>query len=82
MTLSRQQSQSIVTTMAQVMNELDRSWLALKGKCSDDDFAEYGRKVSAVLDHLCCDVLLPIFQNHPELEPLAHEDLANLRQDQ
>jgi len=82
MTLTRQQSQTIVRTMAQVMNDLDRSWLELKGKCSDADFAEYGRKVSAALENLSCEVLVPIFREHPELEPLADEELANLRQDQ
>ncbi|AKR55145.1 hypothetical protein GCM10011321_16700 [Youhaiella tibetensis] len=82
MTLTRQQSQTIVRTMAQVMNDLDRSWLELKGKCSDADFAEYGRKVSAALENLSCEVLVPIFQEHPELEPLADEELANLGQDQ
>jgi len=81
MTLSRQQSQTIVRTMTKVMNDLDRSWLELKGECSEDDFVEYGRKVSAALDNLACEVLVPIFRQHPELEPLAHDELANLRQD-
>lgn len=82
MTLSRQQSQSIVRTVAQVMDELDRSWLDLKGKCSDADFAEYGSKVAAALDNLSCDVLVPIFQQHPELEPLTDEDLMQAEQEQ
>ncbi|MCF1742105.1 hypothetical protein [Paradevosia shaoguanensis] len=81
MTLSRQQSQTIVRTVAQVMDELDRSWLDLKGKCSDADFAEYGSKVAAALDNLSCDVLVPIFQQHPELEPLTDEDLMQPEQE-
>lgn len=82
MTLSRQQGLAIVRSVTLAMNELDRSWLDLKGKCSDADFADYGRKVSVALDTLACEVLVPLFQDHPGLEPLAAEELANLRQDQ
>jgi len=82
MTLSHQQGRQIVRTVTHIMDTLDRSWLDLRGQCSERDFAEYGEKVSTALESLTGDVLLPLFQDHPELEPLADEELAKLRQDQ
>ncbi|HEY4201050.1 MAG TPA: hypothetical protein VGM83_10855 [Devosiaceae bacterium] len=78
MTFNREQSEVVVRAAVSAMDMLDRSLCELRGRCSDEDYAEYGRKLDAVVGELTDTVLTPIFAQHPELQPETcaqkHED--------
>ena len=71
MVLNREQSEVVVRAVVAAMDKLDRSLCELRGQCSDEDYAEYGGKLDAVIGELTDTVLKPIFSQHPELEPQA-----------
>jgi hypothetical protein len=71
MVLNREQSEVVVRAVVAAMDKLDRSLCALRGQCSQEDYAEYGGKLDAVIGELTDTVLKPIFSQHPELEPQA-----------
>jgi hypothetical protein len=71
MVLNREQSEVVVRAVVAAMNKLDRSLCELRGQCSQEDYAEYGGKLDAVIGELTDSVLKPIFSLHPELEPQA-----------
>lgn len=69
MVFNREQSEVVVRAVVAAMDKLDRSLCELRGQCSDEDYAEYGGKLDAVIGELTDTVLKPIFSQHPELEP-------------
>jgi hypothetical protein len=71
MVLNREQSEVVVRAVVAAMDKLDHSLCQLRGQCSDEDYAEYGGKLDAVIGELTDSVLAPIFAQHPELEPQA-----------
>ena len=69
MVLNREQSEVVVRAVVAAMDKLDHSLCQFRGQCSDEDYAEYGGKLDAVIGELTDTVLAPIFAQHPELEP-------------
>ena len=55
--------------MLNVTSELNESLIKAQNCCSAEEFNEYRRAVGVMLGKMYFDVLVPLFIEHPEINP-------------
>lgn len=67
--MQREIADEIVTLMRGCSDKLNQSVQRVKDNCSTEEFLEYRRAVGQIMGTMCVDVMMPIFKEHPDLEP-------------
>lgn len=67
--MNNQVAAEIVALMRECSDKLNVSVQRVKDTCSEDVFWEYRKTIGTIMASMYLDVMLPIFKEHPELEP-------------
>ena len=59
----------IVALMRECSDKLNVSVQRVKDTCSEEEFLEYRKAIGTIMAGMYLDVMVPIFKEHPELEP-------------
>lgn len=55
--------------MFEYNGKLDKSIISVRDNCSEDEFHSYRYAVAHIMADMLLEILNPIFDEHPDLEP-------------
>ena len=74
MALTVEQNREVIKAAIRAMAALDQALLLLQGACSSEDFDGQRRSFGKAMGEITGEILQPLFQLHPELEPQTAEE--------
>jgi len=59
----------INSLMLEISNRVNESIRLVQAECSDEEFKAYRRAAGYILGYAYTDVLVPLYEHHPDLKP-------------
>lgn len=77
--MDKETARKIIAFMGQCSETINESIILVQQQCSDSECKAYRKACGKVLGEILCEVLVPIFDEHPDLkrDALNLEDESN-----
>lgn len=67
--MDKQISAELVALMRECSDKLNVSVQKVKDTCTEEEFLEYRKTIGKIMGDMYFDVMRPIFEEYPDLEP-------------
>jgi len=67
--MQKEVAEEILALMLEYSGKLDQSTQRVKDTCTEQEFVRYRRAVGTVMGEMHMGIMLPIFNEYPDLEP-------------
>ena len=67
--MNREVAAEVSATMLEISRKLNASLLDVRDRCTPEEFDKYRRGVGVVMSDMLCEILNPLYRQHPDLKP-------------
>lgn len=67
-------AREISSLMLEFYARLNASLKLVQQRCTQEEFTEYRRAIGLIMGEMTTEVMMPLYRQHPELEPPEFKD--------